>query len=90
MKRIEESRSRFIKIVKEFVGINLDTENWSHNLLEEGYVDSIEFLNLLMALEEEFEVVLDLTNFEGPNPDNINTIFKASFNPRERGRIHTY
>ena len=77
MKGTEQAWSRFVNVLKEFVeGINFETDEMGHNLLEEGYLDSIEFLNLLMALEDEFGVDLDLTNFEGANPDSIKSLFE--------------
>ena len=77
MKGTEQAWSRFVNVLNEFVmGINFDIEETGHNLLEEGYLDSIEFLNLLMALEDEFGVDLDIANFEGENPDNTKNLFE--------------
>ena len=76
MMKSEELKSRFINVLNEFSGSeSFNVNNLDLNLLDDGYVDSVEFLNLLMRLEEEFGVEMDLSNLKGPNPDNLGYLF---------------
>ena len=69
--------SKFLSILNEFVlEMSFEGQEKGYNLLEDGYLDSIEFLNFLIALEDEFGVDLDLTNFDVENMDNTKKLFE--------------
>lgn len=52
---------RIIQILEEITGENNLNLNNNVDLLEEGIIDSLAFVELTMALEEEFEIEIQPT-----------------------------
>lgn len=60
--------------------LNLDVPSRETKLIDEGYLDSLSFIDLLMFLEEDFGVVIELheVDFERFETLNAVTEFVAS------------
>jgi acyl carrier protein len=52
-------------------GVDLDTIEGSFNLLESGVLDSLGFVELMVAVEQEFDVVM---RFDDMDPADFTTV----------------
>ena len=62
--------------IKQLVSekLNVDAPSIDTKLIEEGYLDSLLFIDLLMALEQEFSIVIELDRVDFDNFATINAI----------------
>jgi len=54
--------------------LNTDVDS---NLVEEGYLDSLNFINLIAALESEFSIELDLADMDPDEFTRLSGLAKA-------------
>jgi len=74
MSELSELSQRISRLLET---MNLEVPSDTTDLLEDGLLDSLTFIELLVKLEEEFEVCVSLDDLE---PDNFRSIHHmASF-----------
>ena len=66
------STEEFMTLVRE--RLNMDISDPALNLLEEGYLDSLLLVELLLLLETEFGIILDLEELDLDCLRSVNSI----------------
>ena len=67
---------KFLKPRLTILGLSLTDVNLNTSLLEQGILDSISFLELIVVLESNFGVELDISELDPSDFTSINSIHK--------------
>lgn len=67
---------KFLDILEEICGDDIVKEDRDINLIDEGLMDSLDFTELIVAIEENFGVVIPPTGITREESDTPNKIIK--------------
>lgn len=72
-------REKLLKMIEELCGDEIVIEEPDIDLLEEGLIDSLDYIELLLRIEDEFGLKMspsELTREEMATPNRIITVVK--------------
>lgn len=70
-------RDKLLDIIKNICGDEIVKENPDINLLEEDLIDSLDYVSLLLDIQDEYGVVLSPSEFTREQMDTPNKIIET-------------